>query len=212
MKKYFFLLLVLISFNSFSQSSPDSFSNNSAIVFHFGRGINGSGDIPGYSYGFNFKSFFTKNIFWNVGFEGTLHDTEQRPFIWEDENGNVYNSTLHDVIGGFQLVFGIGYHIINSTHHKFGINLNTFGRYQATSVNYSQEIQYPALTGFPVPIRFIFNPESQPERTIALGGAFKIFYDFKFNNNFTIGLMGAFQTDTNGDAIPYAAIRLGKYF
>lgn len=134
------------------------------------------------------------------------------PFIWEDQNGNVFDSTLHDVTAGFQLVLGIGYHIVNSTHHKFGINLNALGRYQATSLDYVREIQYPMITGFPVPIRFIYNTDSQPHRTIALGGAVKIFYDYKFKNNFTIGLMGAFQMDTNGDVIPYAAIRLGRYF
>lgn len=210
MKKHFFLLIIFITFNSFSQTTPNSFSENSAIVFHFGTGIHGTGDTPGFNYGFNYKSFFQKNLFWNVGFEGTLHDSKQRAFIWEAPNGNVFDSTLHDVTAGFQLVLGIGYHIINSTHHKFGINLNALGRYQASSLNDLQETQYPLLTGYPVPIRFIIN--TTPSRTLAFGGAIKLFYDYKFENKYSIGLMGAFQMDTNGDVIPYAAIRLGRYF
>ena len=66
---------------------------------------------------------------------------------------------------------GLGYRIIQTSHHHLAITPNIIGRYQATSLNDVEIIQYPALTGFEVPIKFIFN--ESPQRTLAFGGCFK---------------------------------------
>lgn len=209
MKKYIFSFLFLIaSIQTFGQNidRPTSF-----ISFHFGLNKHGTGDMSGYSYGTNYEIFLGNKWFVNIGFEGTLNDDKGLAFIWKDPaDGYSYNSTLHYVTGGFQLLIGGGFNFINNRNHRFGINPNIFGRFQVTSLNDVESILYPPLTGFPVPIKFIYN--TTPSRTFAFGGALKLFYDYKFNNNYTIGLMGGFQIDTNGDTIRYAAIRLGKYF
>lgn len=209
MKNLLIFSFILSCFFSYGQ---DAIENDlpESLVFNFGRSKHGTGDIPGYQYGITYSQNFSKRAYYSIGFEGSLHDRKQIPFFYENPDGSITNSTLNDVTGGFQLVGGIGYNFIASTHHNFGLGIGVLGRYQSTSINYVQETLFPALTQFPIPIRIISNDDKQ--RTITLGGVLKVNYYYKFTNNWLLGTTAAFQTDTRGDTLPYITIGFGKQF
>lgn len=208
MKNTLLFLMLLISVLLTAQESGTN--NSSSIMFHFGRNIHGTGDIPGYQYGITYSKNFSKNIYYSIGFEGSLNDAEQRSFIYEDPEGNLFDGTLNDVTGGFQLVASIGYSFIKTTHSDFGVSVGALGRYQTTSIGTSVEILYPPITGYPIPIRMILNDE--PYRTLAFGGVLKLNYNYTFKKGFILGLMPGFQIDTNGDTLPYITLGIGKQF
>lgn len=169
--------------------------------------MHGTGDIIGYQYGLRFNKYLNKRFDIVIAFEGNLNDSEDTEFIWEDPDGSEYNSTLHNVVAGFQLNIGIGFNLLNSNKHKFGVNPSIFGRYQANSVLGTRITDYPALTGFPVPIRYLIRDEPGSIQTI--GGQARLFYNYKINSKYLVGINTGFQTDSNEDTILYATLSFG---
>ncbi len=204
MKSILTISFFLISTYLFAQNIDN---NSYSISAEFGRNMHGSGDIMGYQYGLRLNKYLNKRFDLIIAFEGNLNDSKGTPFIWEDPDGNKYDSTLHDVIAGFQLNLGIGFNIINSNKHKFGINPSIFGRYQATSILGTRITDYPILTGYPVPIRYLIREE--PGRIQTIGGQVRLFYDYKINSNYLIGINAGFQTDSNEDTILFTTLSFG---
>lgn len=196
--------------NAQDSDKENKFSNSEFLAF-FGLGQHGTGDLPGYSYGLHLNTLMGESqLFWIIGFEGSLHNQKQLPFYFDDSNGEEFDGTLNDVTGGFQLSMGLGIDFLQSKKNSLSISLNPLIRYQSTSINYYQEIQYPALTGYPMPIRIIYNKEDQT--TIAVGGALQLAYDHYLSKTIFLGAMGSFQMDTNEDTLYYAAFRIGRRF
>ena len=200
-----FILLIFCKSFIFGQDKKPSY-----LEFGLGRSIHGTGDTPGYHYGFSFGQAFSKKMYWQIGFEGTLNDTPDFLLTYVDDLGNVYDASLHTVTAGFQLISGIRYNFIQSSNHQFGVSLLPVFRYQATSLSDFYATLYPTLTGLPIPVRDITRIE--PGRTFALGVTLRLQYNYLFDNNFYLGINGAFQTDTNGDTIPSYFLTIGKKF
>lgn len=169
----------------------------------------GTGDITGYSYGLRVHKPISKRFDLIASFEANLNDGEDTPFIWEHPNGNIYDSTIHDVLAGFQLNAGIGFNFINSNRHKFGINPSFFGRYQADSYFGESTIDYPTLTGLPYPIRYLIRHE--PGRAYSVGGSLRLYYHYKIKDKFLLGINPGFQTDTNGDTMLFLTLSFGLF-
>lgn len=204
MKKLFILLL---SITSFSFAQEENSDQPVSIIADFGFNVHGTGDMTGYSYGLRVHKPISKRFDIIVAFEANLNDREDLPFIWEDPRGKIHDSTLHDVLAGFQLNFGIGLNFINSGKSKFGINPSIFGRYQANSVLGDKIIDYPILTGFPVPIRYLIRNE--PGRTYAIGYSVRLYYHYKISDKFLIGFSPGFQNDSNGDTMLITTFSFG---
>ncbi|MFV9482273.1 hypothetical protein ACNI3T_00470 [Christiangramia sp. ASW11-125] len=204
-KKICFLLILFISFSSiYSQE----YNTNNTISAEFGGSRHGSGDIRGFTYAFRYNKILNKRFDLTISFEGNLNDGEGFPFTWEDPNtGRIYDSTPHNVVAGFQLNGGIAFNIINSKKHKFGLNPSVFGRYQATSLFDMIVTDYPALTGFPVPIRYYYR--ENPGNTLAVGGSVRLYYNYRISDKYFIGLNPGLQFDTNGDTILFANLSIG---
>ena len=193
-----------------AQESIHTDTKENTLLFYGGLGFHGTGDIVGFSYGVSFEQKFSKNWLWSLSFDSSLNDSEDLYFIYEDQFGDIVNSTLHDVTAGFQLTSGIGYRFINKPKHRFALHPGLFIRYQATSLNDELEILFPGLTGFPIPIRIIENYNDNS--TWAVGGVMRFQYDYLIKAKYFLGLQLAWQTDTNGDAISHLALRLGMTF
>lgn len=206
MKHYFTLLSLL--FGILITYSQDT--KSSEIAFGFGRSTHGSGDIKGYHYSFTYNTSIAKKTHWELAFEGTLNDAPDYPLTFEDEAGNTYDATLHTVISGFQIVSGIKYNIVERTSSSFGISLLPLIRYQATSLSDYYETLYPAVTNVPFPVRNIIRYE--PARTLALGASVRLNYNYFISKKTYLGVYGAFQTDTNGDSIYSALLKIGRQF
>jgi hypothetical protein len=202
------LLIALFLLNtSFSFAQEKTENNPVSIIAEFGLNKHGTGDMTGYSYGLRIHKPVSKRFEIIISFEANLNDNEDRPFIWEDPNGNIYDSTLHDVLAGFQLNAGMGFNFVNSGSNKFGVNPSIFGRYQADSFFNEKTIDYPILTGLPYPIRYLIRHE--PGRTFSVGGSIRLYYHYKINSNFLIGINPGFQTDSNGDTMLFSTLSFG---
>lgn len=202
---FFILVLSLFGFTLQGQDVKKSF-----IQFNFGIGTHGSGDIAGYQYGISYAQEFRKKLYLQVGFDGSLHDTSEVQLFFEDDRGNSFDSTLHSVTAGFQLMAGLKYNIIESNSHEFGLSLLPFFRYQATSLNDMVDTLFPPITDLPVPVRVIIRTD--PARTTAVGGSLRLAYQYNLENSFFVGFIGAFQGDTNGDIISNVSLKFGKFF
>jgi len=212
MKIYFvFIYAIVVSLPSFAQDNNfDGDNNNNYLEFSFGRSLHGTGDTHGYHYGFNYGREFSKRLFWQVGFEGSLNDAPDFSLTYEGPTGETIDASLHTVTAGFQIVAGIKYNFIQSDKHQFGLAILPLFRYQATSLSDIYETLYPGLTNLPFPVRNIIR--LSPGRTFAFGGSFRLQYQYNFRSDFYIGALGAFQLDTNGDTLPHYSLRLGKNF
>jgi hypothetical protein len=209
MNKFIFLLFSIF-FVSLTKAQTTSNTKESFALFNFGRSFNGTGDISGFHYGISYAQYIkNKKIYWQLAFEGTLHDDETINFF-DDGQANSFEGKSRFVTGGFQFVSAFGYHFIKNNRNNFGLSIGPLLRYQSSSIPNEISIYYPPITGLPFPVES--NVFTDPFRTIALGGTFRLNYDYKFKNHFLIGFTGAFQTDTNGDAISSVMLCLGKAF
>lgn len=199
----FIILFIFTSVNIYSQNNEYSYS----LSGEFGFNQHGTGDIKGFTYGLKFNKFLSKKFDLIIGFEGNLNDSRGDIFTWEDPNGNIYDSTPHNVITGIQLSGGIGFNIINSSRNKFGINPSVFGRYQADSMFNTTITDFPILTGYPVPIRTYIREE--PGNIWSAGALVKLYYNYKINGKYLIGLNPGFQYDTNEDTMIFITLSLG---
>lgn len=196
---------ILITYITNAQDNDDSY-----LEFMFGRSVHGSADIPGYHYGFNYGQELSNKLYWQLGFEGTLNDTPDFLLTYEDTEGNVYDGSLHTVTAGYQLVLGLRYNFVETNRHKFGTSILSIFRYQATSLSDFYITLYPAATNLPIPVRDITRLE--PGRTFAFGGSLRLHYSYEIANSYSLGIVAAFQADTNEDTIPHYSIKIGKSF
>lgn len=177
-----------------------------SIIAEFGLNKHGTGDQTGFLYGLRVHKPISKRFEIIASFEANLNDSGDTPFIGEDLNGNSFDGTLHNVLAGFQLNAGIGFNLINSDRSKFGINPSVFGRYQANSA-LSTNIDYPIITGYPVPIRSLIREE--PGRTYAVGGSIRLYYHYKISDKLLLGISPGFQTDSQDDTMLFTTLMLG---
>ena len=204
--KNFYLFLIFLAITTLSHSQNTSLRNT--LTGEFGLNKHGSGDITGFTYGVRYNKVLNKTFDLIFSFEGNLNDREDTPFLWEDpNNGNIYNSTPHDVNAGFQINVGKGFNIINSRKHKFGINPSIFGRYSANSLFDVIVTDYPALTDFPVPIRYYYREDSGNQLTA--GASFRLFYNYRISDKYFIGLNPGFQLDLYGNTILFTTLSFG---
>ena len=206
--KNFYLFLTFLTFTTIAHSQETYLRNT--ITGEFGLNKHGSGDITGFTYGVRYNHVLNKTFDLIFSFEATLNDREDREFLWEDpNNGNIYNSTPHDVNAGFQTNVGIGLNVINSKKHKFGINPSIFGRYSANSLFDMYSTDYPALTGFPVPIRYYYRDEAGNGNVLTAGASLRLFYNYRISDKYFIGINPGFQLDLYGDAILFTTLSFG---
>ncbi len=204
-KNLFFLSYLLLSTGLAAQNKNSVF-----LELSFGRSLHGTGDTSGYHYGFTYGQSFSKKFYWQLGLEGTLNDVLDFPLFYQDDLGNRFDASLHTVTAGFQVVSGIKYNLVQSSNHEVGIALLPVFRYQATSLSDLYDTLFPPLTGLPIPVRNIVR--ISPGRTFTVGASLRLQYRYVFENNLSLGINGAFQSDTNGDTLPSYFITFGKRF
>ncbi|NKI32793.1 hypothetical protein [Croceivirga thetidis] len=186
--------------------------NNSEFNLEFVAGLNthGTGDIPGYQFGFIYGQSVSNKLHLQIGFEGTLNDKPDFELFYENQSGNLIDASLHTVTSGMQLIFGLKYNFVQTTNHEFGVSLLPLVRYQATSLSDSYDTLFPAITDLPFPVRNIIRIE--PGRTFAVGAGLRLGYSCNFGNSLFLGINGGFQGDTNEDTIVSYFLSVGKKF
>lgn len=205
-----YLLLVISSICIFTTKLYSQDNSTSYVDFSFGGSYTGTGDASGFHYGFTFGKALSKKLFWQIGFEGTLHDQPDFLLFYEDAEGNTFDGSLHTVTAGFQVISGLKYNFLQTSNHEFGLALLPMIRYQATSISDIVDTLFPPITDLPFPVRNLIRLNSG--RSVSVGISTRIQYRYIFENNLYLGLNGAFQTDTKGDNISSYFLSFGKKF
>ncbi len=209
MNKLVTSLVFVLGFSSVIAQSANG-NNRPNAFLSIGRSHTGTGDLNGFIFGFTYGEQMRNNLFWNASLESTLHDAETVDYFFIDESGNSFVGKSRYVTGGFQLISTLGYNVSLGSHHEIGLSLGPLLRYQSSSVPDAVSIFYPAITGLPQPVQIVEFTDAF--KTISLGGTCRISYHYKINNALFLGLIGGFQTDTNGDTISYYSLLMGRRF
>ncbi len=181
-----------------------------SINLLFGYGKHGSGDLTGFQYGLQYSKEFGERWTWILEFGGSLHDAQDDELIYQDQIGNDVDATLHFVIGGIQAGIGTNYSFVKSDNHRLGITILPIIRYQATSISDLIATFSPGATDLPFPVRVL--ERFEPARTVSIGSAFRVGYEYSLGENYVLGIQASFQTDTNGDSILGSLFSFGKTF
>lgn len=212
--KYFYeasiLILVIIVFHMrlMGQSQTNLPSHHLQLII--GKSKHGTGDVNGISFNTNYSKYFKRKIGWIVELGGTIHDGSV-PVFYTDGNGNNVDGSYYWTTAGIQVTGKIGYAIIRTSNQELQASLGPMLRYQSTSYPDFLAVVWPAAgTGLPFPVINLENHNSR--KTVSIGGNGAIAYNYTFDNLLTIGILGSFQIDTNGDTISQLAFSIGKRF
>jgi hypothetical protein len=192
-KNIFILIIACLSYSLAAQELPKRMAN-----FNIGTTMHGTGDIIGVSLNFGYAHYFTKRISGIAEFGFSIHDGSS-PLFYEFPEGNLVDGSILYTTAGIQTNLGVAYSFIRTRRHELQTKLSSLFRYQSTSIYDGLSIYYPAGTGLPFPVVTFEN--NYPPRTFAVGAALGLGYNYSFGEKYSLGLLGNFQIDTNGDTI-----------
>lgn len=170
----------------------------------------GTGDMYGLMIGMEYEKQFRPKLSWSTELATTIHDGSDLLLVKLD-NGAEQDLSYRYTIAGAQIGMKLGYDLLRTNKIHFGIKAGLLARYQSSSLADDREILFPALTGYPLPVRILRNTE--PQRTFAGGAILQLFARHSLKNNITIGAITGIQMDTNGDVMfPQLLLSIGKRF
>lgn len=174
-----------------------------------GYSKHGSGDYEGIVFGTEYVNYHTKKLSLTYSIRGTINDGKETIIVNNTTTGSRTDASIRFTTAGVQLGVNGGLSIIRSQHHEIMLSLGAFGRYQsASNGSDGYTLYYPQATGQPTVLVGYDNKTAQ--NTYAFGGIGQLHYNYTFKSKLYMGIHGAFQTDTNGDAIPQAALSVGR--
>jgi len=165
--------------------------------------------MRGVNFATEYENYFKKKFSWTLALGGTIHDGFE-PLYFKDQTGRPIDGSFRYTAAGLQITSHLCYSFIKSTRHEFQLRAGGLLRYQSSSYFDELAINYPAGTGYPIPVIYIEN--KTPQKTYAVGGSCQIIYNFTFTNKINVGILTGLQFDTNGDNISQLSLTLGKRF
>ncbi len=201
-------IATIVLFVYCNSSAQDKLPVN-AIQVMGGYSKHGSGDYEGIVFGTEYIHYHTKKLSLTYSFRGTINDGKETIIINNTTTGIRTDASVRFTTAGVQLGVNGGLSIIRSQHHELMLSLGAFGRYQsASNGSDGYSLYYPQMTGQPTILVGYDNKTDQ--NTYAFGGIGQLHYNYTFKSKLYIGILGAFQTDTNGDVIPQVALSVGR--
>jgi hypothetical protein len=210
----------LIFFNSISilvQSQPKTEIFKNQYSLELGYSKSGTGDLGGIFITNSFTKQFKPKLHYKIGLSTSIHQN-RGALIYTAVNGDRIDGTLRKVTAGLQLNFNYGYSFIRNLKHDFGISAGTVIRYQTTSIHDEVTGFYPSINGYgpgffenyPFSLLSIIN--TGPQQTGAIGASLNLFYSYSLSKRLQIGIVTAFQFDTNGDVFKNICLKTGYRF
>ena len=201
-------IATIILFVYCSSNAQDKLPNK-AIQVIGGFSKHGSGDFEGIVFGTDYINYHTKKLSLTYSFRGTINDGKETIIVNDASTGTRTDASIRFTTAGVQLGVNGGLSIIRSRHHELMLSLGAFGRYQsASNGSDGYSLYFPQATGQPTVLVGYDNKTDQ--NTYAFGGIGQLHYNYTFKSKLYIGILGAIQTDTNGDLIPQAALSVGR--
>ena len=211
MKKRCFIVLfsTLMYTSSLYAQSP---LPNKQIQLSGGYSRHGSGDLNGIIFGTEFVKYKSKKFSMSYNLRATINDGQETIIVNDLISGIRTDNSIHFTTAGVQVGADAGYSLLRNMRHEVKLTLGAFGRYQSASPPAGYALYMPNRTNVPAVLVEFLNFSDQPRRTMAFGGVFQLQYNYTFKQNLGFGISSGFQTDTNGDALPFAMLQLGKRF
>ncbi|CAG4991301.1 hypothetical protein DYBT9275_00722 [Dyadobacter sp. CECT 9275] len=170
----------------------------------------GTGDSYGLMIGMEYERIFRQRLLWSTELATTIHDGADILKVKID-NLPEQDLSYRYTIAAVQVAGKIGYYFLRTNKFEMGGKAGLLVRFQSSSLADDREILFPALTGYPLPLRI--NRNTEPQRIVSAGGTLQIFARHNFTNNCAIGAITGLQLDTNGDVLfPQFLLSIGKRF
>jgi hypothetical protein len=220
MRTPFFLCLFLFTANLCYSQSANALSNTTTpdgkklLPKHLIQAIggpsrHGSGDMRGVIFGTAYRKYTSPKFSLEYSIKGTIHSSVHTLIFTDNTFLQSTDASVRFTTAGVQLGVNGGLSLIRTRKDEFIISLGVFGRYQsASNGDDGYGLYYPQQTN--VPTILVGYDNRTPQQTGAFGGLLQLHYNHTFNNKIAIGIAPGFQTDTHGDAIPYAALTIGR--
>lgn len=204
----FFILSFLVASAKVSFAQVN---NTDDVQLMLGYSKHGSGDMKGIVFSSEYWKNLSRKFSLGVMLRATINSDKHTIIFTNSTAGTVTDASIRFTTAGVQLGPAINLNLINTIKNTFALGLGVFGRYQSASHGSDgYSILYPPNTNYPGAL--IEYNNSTPQHTLALGGLLQLQYKYSFNNKLYIGAVVAFQTDTNGDAIPQVGLVIGRKF
>ena len=200
--KTLLLCIILISAVNFSYSQ-----HRHAINVMAGYSKHGSGDMRGIMFGFGIKKYHRKSLSFEYNLRSTINHSHHGYIVVNSTSGTTTDNSVRFTTAGVQLGVNGALDVLPGLADELSIGIGVFGRYQsASNGSDGYSVYYPTATN---PTFLIEYNNSTEQNTAAVGGMLQISYEHLFQKT-AIGFAAAFQTDTNGDAIPHAAVTVSR--
>jgi hypothetical protein len=197
--------LLTCSFTAMSQKKLPG----KALQIMGGYSSHGSGDMKGIVFGTEYLDYVTRKFSLSYSIRATINNGAETIIVNNQVSGQRTDASIRFTTAGVQVGVNGGLSLIRTPKHEFMISLGAFGRYQsASNGSDGYSLYYPQQTG--VPTVLVGYNNRTPQKTYAVGGIFQLHHNFTFRDKIYLGLMPGFQTDTNGDLIPYVALSVGR--
>lgn len=182
-----------------------------ALQIVSGYSVHGSGDMLGIVFGTEYVKFISRRFSLNYNMRATINSGRDEINVNNTSTGTRTDASVRFTTAGVQLGVNAGVSMVRSARHDFKISIGPFARYQsASNGSDGYGIYSPQVTR--VPTILIGYDNRTPQETVTVGGILQFQYDYTFGNKVYVGIIPAFQTDTNGDAIPQVALAIGRRF
>jgi len=201
--KYIIFIAIIIS-------SKFCHAQNEQLQIIVGRGVHGTGDMRGFGLSFGYSKYFKKRMNWTASIGSTIHDRLASRINYEFPAGVWNDGSLKSTTAGLQGTFSIGYSFLKSYKNEICFKIGGLVRYESSSYYDRVQLLYPGITGLPYPVILIKN--TSPQKTLSLGIMPELSYNYSLSKKINIGLVGAYQFDTNGDNIYQLSLSIGRRF
>lgn len=182
-----------------------------SLQLNAGYSRHGSGDMKGTLFGLAIGKYYTKRLSLHFNLNSTINWGKDEIIVNNLITEQRTDASVRFTTAGVQLGVNGGLSMVRTRAFEFMLALGTFGRFQsASNGSDGYEFYSPGRTGQPT-VLIGYNNKT-PQNTFSLGGVFQFQLNYTMKNKIFLGLQPGFQTDTNGDAIPYASLVIGKSF
>ena len=199
-------ILLLTTCYLFSIALAAQETSNS-IQLSGGKSWHGTGDLTGIIVDVSYKHHLKKRIDLTSGIVTTIHYGKDKAFNFLSPGSSPEERLINFTTAGIQLNSIINYSLIYSRDNQLKAGAGLILRFQSSSrtggYSYYQD---PSI--FPEPFYVFYNMEKQ--NIFTAGYTFGLSFLTKISSNYEIGLKAFFQNDTNGDAITYISLIIGR--
>lgn len=190
-------------------SSLSAQNKKNSLQIEIGKSTHGTSDAKGIAINSEYNHYFSQQWSYTIGLGATINDGEYG-IMYVAQNGDIVDSSYRYDTSGIQLSGKLGWSFIRTKKNDLGLRLGSVIRYQTSSYFDELSVYYQLYPNQPVPLITLVN--TNPQRTLAIGGILQLYYNYDISSKIYIGTSTCLQTDSNGDTITQLSAGCGMRF